>query len=140
MDPLTIGMLVILAVLIFFMFRNGQKRKREQEKLQSQVVPGAHVMTNFGLYGTILAIDEGDNKVQLETSPGQVLTVHRQTISRVVDDEVSADAGTTTLNEDNAELTGEPEFGERATDQSETSTTDDADAAASDSRDKKNDE
>ncbi|WP_243696534.1 preprotein translocase subunit YajC [Labedella gwakjiensis] len=79
-------MLAILAVLIFFMFRNGQKRKRDQEALQSKVAPGAEVMTNFGLFGTILTMDEDDNKVALEVAPGTVLTVHRQTIARVIDD------------------------------------------------------
>jgi len=93
MDPLTLGMLAILAVLIFFMFRNGQKRKRDQEALQSKVAPGAEVMTNFGLFGTILTIDEDDNKVALEVAPGTVLTVHRQTIARVVDDAAVPAAG-----------------------------------------------
>jgi preprotein translocase subunit YajC len=86
MDPLTLGMLAILAVLIFFMFRNGQKRKRDTEALQSKVAPGAEVMTNFGLFGTILTMDEEDNKVGLEVAPGTVVTVHRQTIARVIDD------------------------------------------------------
>lgn len=86
MDPLTLGMLAILAVLIFFMFRNGQKRKRDTEALQSKVAPGAEVMTNFGLFGTILTMDEDDNKVGLEVAPGTVVTVHRQTIARVIDD------------------------------------------------------
>ncbi|PWC08018.1 preprotein translocase subunit YajC [Mycetocola zhujimingii] len=87
MDPLTIGMLVILAVLIFFMFRNGQKRKQDQEALLSKVVPGAEVMTTFGLFGTILEMDEDTNKVLLESTPGTVLTVHRQAIAKVVEDE-----------------------------------------------------
>lgn len=137
-DPLTIGMLAILAVLIFFMFRNGQKRKRDMESLQSQVVPGADVMTNFGLYGTILAIDEGDNKVQLETSPGNVVTVHRQTIARVITDEVvvPADDSTETvaapeLNADHATYAENPEFGERV---------DGTERTTNDSRNKKIDE
>lgn len=85
MDPLTIAMLAILAVLIFFMFRNGQKRKRDQESLQSKVVVGADVMTNFGLFGTILDIDDENNKVELQAGPGVVLTVHRQTVAKVVE-------------------------------------------------------
>lgn len=106
MDPLTIAMLAILAVLVFFMFRNSQKRKREQANLQSKVVPGANVMTNFGLFGTILSIDDEDNKVELQTSPGVVLTVHRQTIARVVDDEqenASDDSEADTEGEDSAD-------------------------------------
>ena len=50
-----------------------------------EVVPGAKVMTNFGVFGTILSIDEEENQVQLESTPGTVLTVHRQTIARVID-------------------------------------------------------
>jgi preprotein translocase subunit YajC len=106
-DPFTIIMLAVLAVLIFFMFRNSRKRQQEARDLQSKVVPGAKVMTNFGVFGTILAIDEEENRVELESNPGTVLTVHRQTIARVIDDVEAPVAGATTVVE------GEPEFGER---------------------------
>ncbi|WP_232331285.1 preprotein translocase subunit YajC [Agromyces laixinhei] len=98
-------MLAVLAVLIFFMFRNSRKRKADAEQLQAKVQPGAKVMTNFGLFGTILSIDEDENQVLLETSPGTVLTVHRQTVARVI--EPKADV------EEAASIDGEPEFGER---------------------------
>ncbi|WP_400998849.1 preprotein translocase subunit YajC [Agromyces sp. GXQ0307] len=99
-------MLAVLAVLIFFMFRNSRKRQAEQRELQSKVQPGATVMTNFGVFGTILSIDEEENRVELESSPGTVLTVHRQTIARVVEPvEAPAEAA--------AAIEGEPEFGER---------------------------
>jgi preprotein translocase subunit YajC len=84
-DPFTIIMLAVLAVLIFFMFRNSRKRQADARSLQSKVQPGAKVMTNFGVFGTILSMDEEENQVRLETSPGTVLTVHRQTIARVVE-------------------------------------------------------
>lgn len=118
---MTLIMLAVLALLIFFMFRNGQKRKTELAKLQEQVVPGAEVMTSGGIFGTILSIDDENNKVLLETTPGTVLTVHRQIINRVVEDTVAeetapeAEAPRVQLNEDNAEFVGEPEFGERIT-------------------------
>ncbi len=106
LDPLTLIMLAVLAVLIFFMFRNSRKRQAEQRELQSKVQPGATVMTNFGVFGTILSIDEEENRVELESSPGTVLTVHRQTIARVVEPvEAPAEAA--------AAIEGEPEFGER---------------------------
>mgnify|MGYP000344974036 CR=1 FL=1 len=109
LDPLTLIMLAVLAVLIFFMFRNSRKRQAEQRELQTKVVPGATVMTNFGVFGTILSIDEEENRVELESSPGTVLTVHRQTIARVVEP-VDAPA------EAAAAIDGEPEFGERRDD------------------------
>ena len=120
MDPLSIGMLAILAVLIFFMFRNGQKRKKDIEEKQSKVVPGAEVMTNFGVFGTILSVN--DDKVEVETSPGNVLTVHRQTIVRFIDDEPvpvdeveedDVDDAPEQINEDHAAFPVDPEFGER---------------------------
>ena len=105
-DPFTIIMLAVLAVLIFFMFRNSRKRQADARELQSKVAPGAKVMTNFGVFGTILSIDEDENQVLLETSPGTILTVHRQTVARVV--EPKAD-----VVEETAAVDGEPEFGER---------------------------
>ncbi len=108
-DPFTIIMLAVLAVLIFFMFRNSRKRRADAQALQSKVQSGAKVMTNFGVFGTILSIDEDENQVLLETSPGTVLTVHRQTIARVV--EPAAVDSATEVGTDPVE--GEPEFGER---------------------------
>jgi preprotein translocase subunit YajC len=107
-DPFTIIMLAVLAVLIFFMFRNSRKRKAEAERLQSKVQPGANVMTNFGVFGTILSMDENENQVLLETSPGTVLTVHRQTIARVVEPVASP-----VIDVDATATAGEPEFGQR---------------------------
>lgn len=111
-DPFTLIMLAVLAVLIFFMFRNSRKRQAEARNLQEKVQPGAKVMTNFGVFGTILSIDEEENQVLLETSPGTVLTVHRQTVARVVEPDavVAADDEPAVLEN------GEPAFGERVDD------------------------
>lgn len=106
MDPLTIGMLAVLAILVFFMFRNSRKRQRDAQELQSKVAVGADVMTNFGVYGTVLEIDEETNKVLLETTPGTVLSVHRQTVTRVIEPTVAEDAVAETDY-------SEPEYGQR---------------------------
>jgi len=117
MDPLTLVMLAVLALLVFFMFRNGRKRQKDTLALQSKMVAGADVMTNFGLYGTIVSIDEEENKVALEIAPGTIVQIHRQTIARVVEpteatydivlpESADSDAVTPTT-------AGEPEFGQR---------------------------
>lgn len=113
-DPFTIIMLAVLAVLIFFMFRNSRKRQADARELQSKVQPGAKVMTNFGVFGTILSIDEEENQVLLETSPGTVLTVHRQTIARVVEP-VAVESATEVAPAAGADTAG-PEYGERVDD------------------------
>src|SRR5947209_1074696 len=85
LDPLTIVMLVLLALLIFFMFRNSRKRQKDLAALQAKIVPGADVMTNFGVYGKVLSLDSSDDEALIETTPGTILRVHRQTIARVLE-------------------------------------------------------
>jgi preprotein translocase subunit YajC len=140
MDPLTIGMLAILAVLIFFMFRNSRKRKAQMEELRTQIVPGAEVMTNFGLYGTLVSIDETTKVAELEVAPGNIVRVHSQTIAKVVGDEAgtpgeprSVEEAMAIANREAAERDGvvrddssstltEPEFGERVDGDAKSST------------------
>ncbi|CAN5388945.1 hypothetical protein BH09ACT6_BH09ACT6_16880 [soil metagenome] len=109
MDSFTLIMLAVLAVLIIFMVRNSRKRKRETEELSQKITEGAYVMTNFGVYGTILNIDVENNQILLETTPGTVLKVHRQTVTRVVPIEEPASAETV----DDVDDSIEPEYGER---------------------------
>lgn len=78
-------LLVVIAAMFFFMYRSNKKRQREAQSLQSRTAVGAEVMTNFGLFGTVTAIDDAENIVSIETTPGTVVRVHRQTISRVID-------------------------------------------------------
>jgi len=93
MGPLEFVMLGVLGLLIFFMVRNSRKRRADMEQLQNKMVPGAEVMTNFGLFGTLVAIDEDANIATIEVSPGSTIRVHRQTLARVVEDDqlVAAD-------------------------------------------------
>lgn len=88
MDPLLLVMMAVLALFIFFQFRTSKKRKAEQEVLGTKMVPGAEVMTQFGVFGTLLSIDEDSNEALLETTPGTIIRLHRQTILKVVEDDV----------------------------------------------------
>ena len=123
MDPLTIGLFALIAVMIFFMFRNSRKRRQEAEELALKMVPGAEIMTQHGIYGTLISLDEEKNEAIVETMPGTQLRVHRQTLARVVEPEVAdeveaedaSDEPTYSLNEDTA-IPAEPEFGERTED------------------------
>ncbi|MEO6505276.1 MAG: preprotein translocase subunit YajC [Terrimesophilobacter sp.] len=110
---------IALAAFVFFQFRNSRKRQRETAERQTQIVVGAEVMTNYGLYGTILSIDDDTNMALIESTPGTVLKIHRQTILKVVeaDEPVVADATVeaAVIEPDalDAEPVTEPEFGER---------------------------
>ena len=119
MDPTLILIAVALAAFVFFQFRTSRKRAKETAERQKAIVPGVEVMTNFGLYGTVLSIDDDTNMALIESTPGTVLKIHRQTILKTVEDEVvpvdedETDAPAPQLNEDTAIVLGDPEFGER---------------------------
>ena len=122
-DPTTLLMLAVLAVLIFFMFRNSRKRKAQAAELRTTIVPGAEIMTNFGLYGTLISIDEVSKVAEVEVAPGNIVRVHSQTIAKVVTPGDIAEGEPRSVEEAmeraNREAeakeaaAAEPEFGER---------------------------
>jgi preprotein translocase subunit YajC len=118
LDPLTIGLVLLLVVMVVFMIRNSRKRKRDAEELKNKFVPGAEVMTQHGIYGTLISVDDEKNEAILETTPGTRLRVHRQTIARVVEpQDIDPEKDIVADDDTTAEPTGEPEYGERVADE-----------------------
>lgn len=106
MDPTLILLVVALGAFIVFQVFQGKKRKKETEERQTRFVPGVEIMTNYGLYGTILSIDDETNVATIESMPGTVLKIHRQTILKVADYEVvpePEDEGIDALESDDTE-------------------------------------
>ncbi len=91
MDPINILLFVMLGLFVFMMFRRNKKTKEQAATLQSQFAPGVEVMTSFGLFGRIVEIDDAENKVLLELSPGNTATVHRQAVTKIVEPVVAAE-------------------------------------------------
>jgi preprotein translocase subunit YajC len=85
------GLIILLVVLLGFMFwssrRRMQKQKLEQEQKARQTVPGAEVLMQGGLYGTIISFDPEnlDQPAIVQIAPGVEIKVHSQAILRVVD-------------------------------------------------------
>lgn len=79
-----------LAFLIFTMFRRQRKTQQQVKDMRTQMEPGTEVMTQFGLFGTIVSIDQENNKAVLELSPGTRATVHTQALSKVVEQHPAA--------------------------------------------------
>jgi preprotein translocase subunit YajC len=106
-DIMTILLFVMLGLFIFMMFRRNKKTQQQQVQLQSKFAPGVEVMTSFGLFGRIVEIDEEENKVLLELSPGNTATVHRQAVTKIVEPVVAAEEPTV-VPDDASSLTPEP--------------------------------
>ena len=94
-DPLTIMMLAVLALMVVFMIRNSRKQKADREALVAKVVKGANVMTTSGIFGTIVSLDEAENEIVLETTPGTKLRLHRQSVVSVIEKTVADKAPAT---------------------------------------------
>jgi preprotein translocase subunit YajC len=85
--------LVLLALafvlLIFLPARQRRKVQQQQQQMQNALAIGTPVMTTSGLHGSVAGL--GDTTVDLEISPGVVVTFARQAIL-----EVRRPAGSTT--------------------------------------------
>ena len=130
-DPITIMMFALIALLIFFMFRNGKKRQAAMQELQNGLRPGAEVMLQSGIYGTIESIDEENNRVIIRSGTSTI-EAHRNAVSQIV---TASDAPV----EDAPAAGGlapddDPEFGERVANGS-TAKEGEAPAAGSESSD-----
>jgi preprotein translocase subunit YajC len=91
---MTILLFVMLGVFVFMMFRRNKKTQQQQAELQSKFGTGVEVMTSFGLFGRIVDINDAENKVTLELSPGNTATVHRQSVTKIVEPVVAAEEPT----------------------------------------------
>jgi preprotein translocase subunit YajC len=65
------GFLPLIAIVVIFYFlliRPQTKRQREHKTLLSTLRKGDKVVTNSGMYGTIVGMDEKENKVVLKVA------------------------------------------------------------------------
>jgi preprotein translocase subunit YajC len=102
---MNIVLFAMLGIFIFMMFRRNKKTKEQQATLQSQFAPGVEVMTSFGLFGRIVSMDDEENKVVLELSPGNLATVHRQAVTKIVEPAAVAEEEPTVVPDDASSLT-----------------------------------
>lgn len=89
--PMEFVLFGLLGVLLIFMIFNTRKRskqmKAEQEEKATKTVPGARVLLQGGIYGTVVAYDpeDLDTPALIEIAPGTIIDVHSQAILRIVE-------------------------------------------------------
>lgn len=98
-------MLGLIVLMIFFMFRNGKKRQQAMQDMQSNMRPGAEVMLQSGIYGTVEEVDEEDNRVTVRSGTS-TLVVHRNAVAQIIAPADSDEDFDIAPDDD-------PEFGER---------------------------
>jgi preprotein translocase subunit YajC len=76
--------LIMIAVLVFLIILPARQRKKIQERqteMQNSLTVGTPVMTTAGLHGTVAGL--GEKTIDLEVSPGVVVTFARQAVLEV---------------------------------------------------------
>ena len=80
--PSYLFILVMLAVIWFFLIRPRQRRMREQQRQVAAIEIGDDVVTAGGLYGTVRELEDGE--VRLEIAPDVVVRVARRAVAAVL--------------------------------------------------------
>lgn len=80
MMPTIIMMVVLFAIVYFFMIRPQSKKQKEIQKFRNALQKGQDVVTIGGIHGTISNIDENDNTVTLEVATGTKIKFEKSAI------------------------------------------------------------
>ncbi len=81
-----ITMVVIFGIMYFLMIRPQQKQQKRVKEFQNKLAPDQEVITNGGIYGTIVNVDYATGKVSLMVSKGVVIIVDKNYIFAAVKD------------------------------------------------------
>jgi preprotein translocase subunit YajC len=86
--------ILLIVGFYFLLIRPQRNRQRQQQALVASLEVGDEVMTNGGIFGTIVDIDDDEGIVIVEIAPGTRIRMLRQGISqRFVEDEIDEDEG-----------------------------------------------
>ena len=73
-------MVIIFAIMWFFMIRPQQKKQKEIQNFRNQIAKGQRIVTAGGIYGTVKDIDEANNILKVEVSNGICIQVDRGSV------------------------------------------------------------
>jgi preprotein translocase subunit YajC len=86
--------ILLIVGFYFLLIRPQRNRQRQQQALVASLEVGDEVMTNGGIFGTIVDIDDDEGIVIVEIAPGTRIRMLRQGIAqRFVEDEIDEDGG-----------------------------------------------
>ena len=73
-------MVIIFAIMWFFMIRPQQKRQKEIQNFRASIAKGSQIVTAGGIYGTVKDIDEAANTLKVEIANGICITVDKGSV------------------------------------------------------------
>lgn len=75
-----IMMVIIFAIMWFFMIRPQQKKQKEIQNFRNSIVKGTQIVTAGGIYGTVKDIDEAAGTLKVEIASGICIKVDRGSV------------------------------------------------------------
>ena len=76
---------LLMAAMYFLMIAPQNKKRKEHQRMLSELKAGDEILTNGGIYGTVVAVKEnrivvriGDNNTKIELAKGFVQSVERK--------------------------------------------------------------
>ena len=75
-----IMMVLIFAIMWFFMIRPQQKKQKEIQNFRNNITRGQQIVTAGGIYGTVKDIDEANNTLKGEIANGICIKVDRGSV------------------------------------------------------------
>lgn len=81
-----IMLLVMFAIMYFFMIRPQQKKQKELQNFRNQITVGTEIITAGGIYGKVTSIDETNNILIVEVSKGVTIRVDRNSVFKSAQD------------------------------------------------------
>jgi preprotein translocase subunit YajC len=73
--------ILMFAIIYFLLLRPQQKRQKEHQKMISQLTKGDRVVTNSGILGTIVGINEKENIIVLRIAENVKIEILRNSVS-----------------------------------------------------------
>jgi preprotein translocase subunit YajC len=80
--PAYLFILVLLAIVWFFLIRPRQRQMRAQQQQMASLQVGDEIVTAGGLYGTVKAVE--DDEVRLEVAPDVVVRIAKRAVAAVL--------------------------------------------------------
>lgn len=73
-------MVIIFAIMWFFMIRPQQKKQKEIQKFRNSITKGQRIVTAGGIYGTVKDVDEANNILKVEIANGICIQVDKGSV------------------------------------------------------------
>lgn len=76
--------ILIFGIMYFLLIRPQSKRQKEKQQMLNALKKGDEVVTSGGIYGTIEAINEKENKVIIRVAKELKITMSKSSIATVL--------------------------------------------------------